>query len=84
MPLYDMKCSSCGHEGTKQIRLSELDSVDSKTCPLCGTSTFERQISASKIVSGVNMAAKVPGGFNEVLSKIKEAHPRNSIKGDFV
>lgn len=82
MPLYDMKCTSCGNEGTKLIKLSDLDSLESKQCPLCGTASYERQMSTPRTVSGVNLASKVPQGFKEVLSKIKEAHPRNKIDGE--
>lgn len=40
------------------------------------------EVSVPEMVSGVNLRAKVPGGFKDVLSKIKAAHPLHKIGGE--
>lgn len=40
---------------------------------------IEQIITEVNIVSGVNSGAKVPSGFNDVLSKISDAHPQSPL-----
>jgi putative FmdB family regulatory protein len=44
MPIYEYRCSSCGHELEKLQRMSEAPLTD---CPACDKSTLRRLMSAS-------------------------------------
>lgn len=44
MPIYEYRCSSCGHE--KEV-LQKMSDVPLTECPACGKSTFRKLISAA-------------------------------------
>jgi putative FmdB family regulatory protein len=44
MPIYEYRCSSCGHQNDFLQKLSEPQLTD---CPECGKSTFSKQVTAA-------------------------------------
>lgn len=44
MPIYDYRCTSCGHK--KEVMQKMNDAVLT-TCPECGKETFAKQLSAA-------------------------------------
>ena len=44
MPIYEYRCSSCGHEKEALQKLSDAPLTE---CPACGKSTFRKLISAA-------------------------------------
>jgi putative FmdB family regulatory protein len=44
MPIYEYRCSSCGHE--KEV-LQKMSDAPLAECPACGKSTFRKLISAA-------------------------------------
>ena len=44
MPIYEYRCSECGHEDEFLRKLSE---PPLSVCPACGKSTFQKQLSAA-------------------------------------
>ena len=42
MPIYEYACKDCGHEFEELVR-----GLEQPTCPSCGTSRIERQMSVS-------------------------------------
>jgi putative FmdB family regulatory protein len=46
MPLYEYKCSACGHRFERIVKFSD---APLKTCPQCGTETVEQVISAPAV-----------------------------------
>lgn len=44
MPIYEYRCSSCGHQNDFLQKLSEPPLTD---CPECGKSTFSKQVTAA-------------------------------------
>jgi putative FmdB family regulatory protein len=44
MPIYEYRCSSCGHE--KEV-LQKMSDAPLTECPACGKSTFRKLISAA-------------------------------------
>jgi putative FmdB family regulatory protein len=44
MPIYEYRCSSCGHE--EEFLQKVTDPVLTQ-CPACGKATFEKQLSAA-------------------------------------
>ncbi len=47
MPLYPYKCAACGHEFEEIQKFSD---VPIKTCPKCGESAVEKQMSTGSFV----------------------------------
>ena len=44
MPIYEYRCSECGHQDEFLRKLSE---PPLSVCPACGKSTFQKQLSAA-------------------------------------
>ena len=44
MPIYEYRCSSCGHEKEVLQKMSDAPLVE---CPACGKSSFKKLISAA-------------------------------------
>jgi len=44
MPIYAYKCESCGH--AKDV-LQKMSDVPLSVCPMCGTATFKKQLTAA-------------------------------------
>ena len=44
MPIYEYRCTDCGHELEKIQKLADAPLTD---CPACGHSTLKKQISAA-------------------------------------
>lgn len=62
MPIYELKCGTCGHEFESMQKMNDPNSP----CPKCGKET-ERQISAS------NFHLKGGGWFTDGYHKKKGA-----------
>lgn len=82
MALFDLECSKCNHVFEGHVRLSE--DKYSEPCPNCKESGFVEKVflQATPLVSGVNLAAKVPSGFKDVLKKLKKANPLGNFDGE--
>jgi putative FmdB family regulatory protein len=44
MPIYEYRCSACGHQADV---LQKMSDAPLKTCPVCGKDSFGKQISAA-------------------------------------
>ena len=44
MPIYEYRCSACGHQ---EEHLQKVSDPVLSQCPACGKSTFEKQLSAA-------------------------------------
>ena len=44
MPIYEYRCSSCGHE---KEHLQKISAAPLTTCPACGQETYTKLISAA-------------------------------------
>ena len=44
MPIYEYRCSECGHQDEFLLKLSD---PPLSVCPACGKSTFQKQLSAA-------------------------------------
>lgn len=76
MPLYSFRDGDTGEVYDIQLSIKELDLYKEQH------PTHERYFdssSAPSIVSGVAVTNKSDGGFNEMLSKISEAHPVSEL-----
>ncbi len=81
MPAYDYRCSGCGHTFEMNTSISNRDKLTKKPCPKCKNKKMHRVMSAPSIGDSVKMGIKkVDNGFKEVMSKIKQHHPRHNIK----
>ncbi len=43
MPIYDFKCTACGHRDEKMRKISDDSTIE---CPICKQSTFSKMLSA--------------------------------------
>jgi len=83
LPIYEYQCKKCLGSWEDIFKLDDSDLPESQPCKFCGTlGEVGKLITGTTIVSGVNLAAKVPAGFKEVLQKIKAAHKHHSIDGE--
>ncbi len=85
MPLYHYECSTPDCLASEEIHesISEMSArIVPFYCKFCRECSMVKVIHAPRIVSGVNLASKVPHGFRDVLKKIKTAHPLNKIDGE--
>lgn len=48
MPIFDIRCSACGYQGEVLV----LTSQDPLTCPGCGGSQTEKQMSPTSTLTG--------------------------------
>ena len=57
MPIFEFKCTECGHPFEELV--FSAGAIDQVSCPACESAEVEKQIStfASKIAGGSNFAA---------------------------
>lgn len=81
MPLYDYKCSQCGHSFTQSSTIANRKIPVESPCPECDKhDTISQVIGASNIGDPVRMGRiKPPAGFNEVLRNIKKGNKGSTI-----
>lgn len=75
MPTYEFVNTETGEEFESFMKISEREEY-LKTNP-----NIQPRLTAPAIVSGIAGSGqnKVPSGFNEVLSKVAEAHPTSVV-----
>ena len=82
-PHYDYFCKKCDHEFSEWLDMDNRKIPTESPCEECGGSV-EQMIGTSATVDSVRLEMsgvhRNSGDFKEVISKIKEAHPRNTIK----
>lgn len=86
MPNYEYLCHACDHRFEEFQRLADRAKPTKKPCPQCGKKKVEQHFgSAPAACDPIRMGTsggrgmKVDKGFKEVISKIKKAHPRNTM-----
>lgn len=81
MPLYDYKCTKCEHSWDEIVLYKNRDKPCKKPCPECKEKSVTRVVGAPIMSEPHKMGLKRPdGGFREVISKIKQHHPKNTIR----
>lgn len=83
MPFYDYKCSKCDHTFEEFQRIDDHDKPCKKPCPNCKAKKAVKQVilQAPAACDPLRVGSIKPdNGFREVISKIKQAHPRNTLK----
>ena len=81
MPTYEFFCEGCGHAFERDLRIAEREQPLEEACSSCGEKKLNRAV-GGMIVSGVNLAAKVPSGFKEVIRNIKKRNRNSRIDGE--
>ena len=81
MPTYNFLNSETGEEFESFMKISEREEY------LKNNPHIQSIITAPALVSGVSTSnsrsGRVPSGFNEVLSKVAEAHPTSKVAQRF-
>lgn len=73
MPTYEFKDTKTGEEFEVFMKISEREEF------LKNNPHIEPRLSAIAIIGGTGGYTKAPTGFNEVLSKVAEAHPASPL-----
>lgn len=73
MPVYDYQCKSCGHEFSREQRITENPV---KKCPKCGAMKSKRLISQTAFV------LKGSGWYNDLYASNKPAKSDDGGKDD--
>ena len=81
MPMYDYICSKCEHEFERLLTLSKRLEPESEPCEKCGEKNIKQTLKwAASVGDPVRMGMKKPGGdFKEVMHKINDNNPLNTI-----
>ena len=73
MPTYVFFDKNIGHSFEAFMKISDRENY------LKDNPHLEQVITAPNIVSGVSSSQRIPSGFNDVLSKVAEAHPKSTV-----
>lgn len=73
MPTYEFYNKDTGEEFEVFMKISEREEY------LKNNPHITPRVSAPAIISGSGSYQKAPSGFNEVLSKVAEAHPNSEV-----
>lgn len=76
MPIYEYKCSSCGHK--KEV-LQKLSDAPLTQCPACGKATLNKLISAAgfQLKGSGWYATDFKGGASRVANEKDDAKPKD-------
>lgn len=82
MPFYNFKCNKCEHAWDDLLLLKNRDKPCKSPCPKCNEKKcVVREIGAPIMSEPHKMGLKRPDqGFREVMAKIKQHHPKTSIR----
>lgn len=84
MPFYDYRCLKCDFEFEESLRISDHKKPTKSPCPFCRAKGAVKQVILQAPAAcdpiRVGTAGKANSGFKEVISKIKKAHPRNTMR----
>jgi putative FmdB family regulatory protein len=85
MPTYDYSCSACDAAFELLLRMSQREIPLQEPCPTCSaTNTITQSITAPSIGDPIRLGIKRPdAGWNDVLKKVKDAHPRGMAQSKF-
>ena len=80
MPIYEYGCSKCEVVFERLLKISEAEKPLTEPCPECGSQeTIGQLMSTFAMGDPIRMGIKRPdAGWNDVLSRVKKAHPRGS------
>jgi putative FmdB family regulatory protein len=80
MPIYEYRCTSCGHELEKLQKMSDPELTD---CPSCSTPNLQKQISAAGFQLKGNgwYATDFKGGAKKTASTITSSETSGGACG---
>lgn len=82
--IYDYKCQACGHEVTKSLRMADNEVPEGEPCESCGAMEVKRYYGNGATYAFMSPEGlgrkKAPNEFRNLLSIMKKAHPRSTIK----
>ena len=80
MPLYDYECKHCGSFFDELLSMSDRQKPTKEPCPKCKAKEVVQILLTMNIGDPVRLGIKKPSReFNEVLTKISDAHPRSNL-----
>ena len=79
MPTYDYICEKCGHTFEDIQMIANRDKPCDSPCPKCEALNIRRDFVGAPVY-GQGIDFKAPTEFNDVMKKISQGHPDNTIK----
>lgn len=80
MPNYAYECKLCGYTFEEQLLMKDRTNPTKDKCPNCGEYGVSLSISVPNIIDPYLVSTKkVPNGFKEVLSNIKNNNKGSTI-----
>ena len=73
MPIYEYRCSACGHQ---KDHLQKMSDAPLTTCPSCGAESYAKQVSAA------GFQLKGNGWYATDFKGSSGASPKTESKGD--
>ena len=81
MPLYEYQCSACNHIWDDIYTIAKRNHPTKKPCPKCGKKKVTKMDATVQIIDSVRLGVTRPDhGFKEIISKVKKAHPRHTMR----
>lgn len=82
MPFYDYMCKACDHRFEVFLKMDDRNKPCKSACPKCKKKQVKQYIPSSpSVIDPVRLGIRRPdAGFKEVVSKIKKAHPRHTMR----
>lgn len=80
MPIYEYACKECNVSFEKVLRIAQMKEPLAEPCPACNaTDSLEQCVTRASIGDPIKLGIKRPDqGWNEVLGKVKQAHPKGN------
>jgi putative FmdB family regulatory protein len=82
MPIYDFKCTACGHHDEMMRKISDSNTMD---CPSCHQETFSKMLSAPSFhLSGTGWYATDFKNNNKAKSEAKPQTEKPAVESETV
>lgn len=79
MPTYDFRCENCNHTFEEFLSMTQSDDPCHKPCPNCKKKKVVKDFSLPVQTRLMGTPIKHSNAFKDVISKIKNAHPKHNI-----
>jgi len=85
MPVYEYSCATCGASFERLLKISQMEDPLAQPCPECeAEGQIDQLVTSAAICDPIRLGIKRPdSGWNDVLGKVKQAHPKGTYQSRF-
>lgn len=84
MPVYEYQCERCQHTFEQLLKIAEMKKPLEEACVCCGEKAVVQNPTLFSQGDPVRFGHKRPdAGWNEVLSRVKQSHPKGNFDSRF-